>query len=144
MGRQQRVNAPGLVHHDLNRRAMRWPRLKKNDDYLAFERSSMDPSMNRDRNVCAGHFSGVYPWRTPTGTPGSAVACGWTSPSPHADGRERTGTILSDAFSSYRRVVFARVFFTVRFQVSQVLLRYTCSTCLKMAGGLYHESWAHK
>jgi len=38
MGRSTRVTEPGVVYHVLNRRVMRLPIFKKDEDYLAFER----------------------------------------------------------------------------------------------------------
>ena len=38
MGRAPRVTEPGLAYHVLNRRVMRLPLFRKDDDYLAFER----------------------------------------------------------------------------------------------------------
>ncbi len=38
MGRPVRVTESGLVYHVLNRRVMRLPLFRKDDDYLAFER----------------------------------------------------------------------------------------------------------
>jgi putative transposase len=38
MGRPPRITEPGLAYHILNRRVMRLPLFRKDDDYLAFER----------------------------------------------------------------------------------------------------------
>ncbi len=46
MGRSPRITAQGLAYHVLNRRVMRLPLFKKDDDYLAFERI-LDESLQR-------------------------------------------------------------------------------------------------